>query len=123
VRSILLVLLFSFFSQKDNLELCQISDGTYIVMGRDDKFIFEEGVVTVINQGQRLKYRIQEDEDQTRLIPMFTPPPATTEVEKALNSLGTPFYILTDCKADTINFKLMRNLHITISNGKMVLVD
>jgi hypothetical protein len=51
VRSILLVLLFSFFSQKDNLELCQISDGTYIVMGRDDKFIFEEGVVTVINQG------------------------------------------------------------------------
>lgn len=93
MRGILLVLLFSYLSQEDNFELCQIPDGTYNVMGRDNNFIFKEGFVTVINYGPRLKYRIQEEEDQTLLIPMFTPPPATTEVEKALNSLGTLLHI------------------------------
>ena len=42
-----------------------------------------------------------------------------TEIEKQLNSLGDPFYEITKCSGDTLNFIFKRNEHITINAGKI----
>jgi hypothetical protein len=57
------------------------------------------------------RFRIKSLEEQTDSL---------TDIQKQLNSLGIPFYNLSKCKADTLNFEYMHNDHITINTGKLI---
>lgn len=59
MKGVLFILLVSSLTQIGNLE------GTYMVIGGKEKFIFKDGVASIISQGQSLKYSIEEYEDET----------------------------------------------------------
>lgn len=55
-----------------------------------------------------------------QLIPTENQTEGLTDIQKALTSLGEPYYEITNCKADTIEFIMRVNLHITSHTGKFV---
>ena len=106
---------------------CYLENGKYKVLydkqfSNFSKFEFEvKGkTLTELNTDKKV-YSIKSlSENAFQLIPTVNQTDELTNIQKSLASLGEPFYEITNCKADTIEFIMRVNLHITSHTGKFV---
>ena len=87
------------------------------------KFKFEVNgkTLTELNSGKKEVYTIKSLSVRCfQLIPPKSYIDGLTNFQKKLASHGQPFYEITNCKKDTIEFILRVNLHITSHSGKFV---
>lgn len=105
-----------------------MNDGKYKVIYDKEfsaypKFEFEiDGQnLTEINSELNRRYQIERlGENSFRLISLEKQRDSLTEFQKMLTSNGKPFYEITDCKNDTIDFTMRVNLHVISHSGKFV---
>ena len=125
---ILFIICFGFKSADIN---CHLKDGKYKVV-YDEQFSnypeFEFEVtgenLTEINSEQIRNYKIETiGRNSFRLKSTEKQADTLTEIQKALTSLGTPYYEIVNCKSDTIDFVMRVNLHIISHSGKFVPID
>lgn len=87
----------------------------------DKYFLIKDSILINQSYGLNTEYKIELLSDKTfRLISKNEKTDSISELEELLNSAGTPFYEITGCKNDTLKFIFRRNLHITISSGKII---
>merc|ERR1712232_1211597 len=71
------------------------------------------GILRNITFGQNDRYKINWHSDKTfSLVSLDREIDTVSSVEKSLNSLGKPYYEITDCKDGTFDFVYRRNHHI-----------
>ncbi|WP_219921624.1 hypothetical protein, partial [Rufibacter sp. XAAS-G3-1] len=107
---------------------CYLENGKYKVLydkqfSNFPKFEFEvKGkTLTELNTGNKEVYTIKDlSERSFQLVPPKSHTDSLTNIQKALVSLGQPYYEITNCTKDTIEFILRVNLHITSHSGKFV---
>ena len=74
-----------------------------------------------MNTEKNQKYVIEKlDENSFRINPSEKQTDTITEIAKTLKTLGNPYYEITNCKKDTIEFILRVNLHVISYSGKFV---
>ena len=107
---------------------CNLEDGRYKVV-YDDQFSdypeFEFEVngqnLTEISSDLKRKYRIEQiGNNAFRLKSLERQSDSLTDFQKALTSHGQPYYEITGCKRDTINFTMRVNLHVISHSGKFI---
>ncbi|AFU67086.1 hypothetical protein P700755_000006 [Psychroflexus torquis ATCC 700755] len=77
--------------------------------------------LTETNSELNRKYKIESlGENSFRLKTIEKPKDSLTEFQKSLMSNGKPYYEITDCKNDTIDFTMRVNLHVISHSGKFV---
>ncbi|NCO64961.1 MAG: hypothetical protein COZ75_12180 [Flavobacteriaceae bacterium CG_4_8_14_3_um_filter_34_10] len=105
-----------------------MEDGRYKVV-YDDQFSdypeFEFEVngqnLTEISSDLKRKYRIEQiGNNAFRLKSLERQSDSLTDFQKALTSHGQPYYEITGCKRDTINFTMRVNLHVISHSGKFI---
>lgn len=105
-----------------------MNDGKYKVI-YDKQFSdypkFEFEIVgqnlTEINSELSRRYQIENlEENSFRLKSLEKQRDSLTEFQKILTSKGKPYYEITDCKNDTIDFTMRVNLHVISHSGKFV---
>ena len=122
---ILILLCFGFKYSDSN---CHLKNGKYKVIYDQQfsdypKFEFEiDGQnVTEINSDSNRTFKIESIGENTfRLKSLEIRTDSLTEFQKALTSYGKPYYEITDCKKDTIDFTMRVNLHVISHSGKFV---
>ena len=62
-------------------------------------------------------------ENRFRLNSLEKQKDSLTEYQKALTSHGMPYYEITNCKKDTIEFIMRVNLHVISHSGKLVRIE
>ena len=128
MRKILYILIIFCFGFKCADKNCDLNDGKYKVIYDKEfsaypKFEFEiDGqYLTEINSELNRKYEIEKlDQSSFRLKSLNKETDSLTEFQKTLMSQGKPYYEITDCKNDTINFTMRVNLHVISHSGKFV---
>ncbi len=77
-----------------------------------------------INAESNRKYTIETLGDNSfQLKPLEKRTDSLTEFKKMLMSNGEPFYEITDCKKDTVEFTMRVNLHVISHSGKFVRIN
>lgn len=77
-----------------------------------------------INSERNRNYIIENlGENTFRLKSMERQTDSLTEFQKALLSNGKPYYEITDCRNDTIEFTMRVNLHVISHSGKFVQIE
>ena len=111
---------------------CQLENGQYkVVYDRQfseyPKFEFEvhgQNYLTEINSKSNRSYKIEKiGKNSFQLISLEKQTDSLTEFQKKLTSNGEPYYEITGCKKDTIEFIMRVNLHVTSHSGKFVRID
>ncbi|MGM0636638.1 MAG: hypothetical protein ACQESK_11285 [Bacteroidota bacterium] len=110
---------------------CQLTNGKYKVIYDKQfsdypKFEFEINGqnLTENNPEQNRNYFIENLSENTfRLKSLERQTDSLTEFQKALLSNGKPYYEITDCRNDTIEFTMRVNLHVISHSGKFVRID
>jgi len=110
---------------------CKLNNGKYKVIYDEQfsdypKFEFEvNGIyLTEINSDSNRKFKIDSiGENNFRLKSMEKQTDSLTEFQKRLTSNGKPYYEITGCKKDTIEFIMRVNLHVISHSGKFVRID
>ncbi len=128
MKKILYILILVSFGFKCANNNCLLENGKYKVV-YDKKFTdypkFEFVIngqnLTEINSDSNRKYTIETfGENSFRLKSIEKQTDSLTEFQKALMSNGKPYYVITDCKKDTIDFTMRVNLHVISHSGKFV---
>jgi len=127
---IYIVILLSFGFDFPDYE-CGLEDGRYKVVYDEEfsdypKFEFEVDGQNLIelNSDLKRKFRIEQiGNNFFRLKSMETQKDSLTKFQKALMSHGQPYYEITDCRKDTIDFTMRVNLHVRSHSGKFVRTD
>ena len=122
---IFILLGFGFKCSDNN---CELQNGKYKVIYDEQfseypKFEFEINGqnLTEINSKHNRNYIIENfGENAFRLKSFEKQTDSLTEFQKALMSNGKPYYEITDCKNDTIEFTMRVNLHVISYSGKFV---
>ncbi|WP_246051440.1 hypothetical protein [Aequorivita sinensis] len=126
-KTLYLLILISFgFKCADNN--CELKDGKYKVIydkqfSEYPKFEFEINGqnLTEINSVKNRNYIIENlGENSFRLKSLERQTDSLTEFQKTLMSHGKPYYEITNCKNDTIEFTMRVNLHVISHSGKFV---
>ena len=107
---------------------CKLTNGKYKVVYEKQfsdypKFEFEINGQNLkeINSEQNRNYIIENlGENSFRLVSLEKLTDSLTEFQKTLKSHGKPYYELTNCKNDTIEFTMRVNLHVISHSGKFV---
>jgi hypothetical protein len=109
-------------------EPCRLTDGTYKVtydqeeyQKLETEFIVSGDSLTIDRADKRESFKINWLTDSS--FDLETSREVRTQktaFAKELDSLGTPFYQLTNCTDKRIRFELKRNMHITISKGTLL---
>ena len=110
---------------------CTLKDGIYkVVYDQPEyrkfktKFKVDGELMTITEKDEEFRFKIRWlDESRFTLDPLEERTTQLTDFEKSMRSLGTPYYELINCYGKTIEYEHMQNLHITITTGKLVLVD
>ncbi len=77
--------------------------------------------LTEINSEFNRRYKIEKlGENSFKLIFVEKQSDSLSEFQKALISYGKPYYEITDCKKDTINFIMRVNQHVISHTGKFI---
>jgi hypothetical protein len=122
---ILIIISFGFKCADNN---CELKNGKYKVVYDKEfsdypKFEFEINGqnLTEINSDSNRKFTIETlGENSFRLKSLDKQTDSLSELQKALMSNGKPYYEITDCKKDTIDFTMRVNLHVISHSGKFV---
>ncbi|MDW5290367.1 hypothetical protein [Formosa sp. PL04] len=125
---ILILISFGFKCADDN---CELKNGRYKVVydkqfSEYPKFEFEINGqnLTEINSEQNRNYIIENlGENTFQLKSLEKQTDSLTDFQKALISNGKPYYEITDCKNDTIEFTMRVNLHVFSHSGKFVRLE
>ena len=128
MKKILYILIIFCFGFKCADKNCGLNDGKYRVIydeqfSNHPKFEFEiDGQnLTEINSELNRKYKIENlGENSFRLKSLEKQNDSLTELQKMLISNGKPYYEITNCKKDTIDFTMRVNLHVISHSGKFV---
>ncbi len=110
---------------------CHLENGKYEVVYDEEfsnhstwQFHLEEDRLTELAADPNSEFKIEWISDgQFKVQPIEKRTEPQTEIEKQLQSLGEPFYEITDCKADTVKFVLYRNADIIINSGKIIRIE
>ena len=110
---------------------CNFENGKYKVIydkmfSEYPKFEFEVNGqnLTEINSKSNRSYKIEKiGENSFQLKPLEKKTDSLTEFQKKLTSQGQPYYEITDCKKDTLEFIMRVNLHVISHSGKFVRID
>jgi hypothetical protein len=113
---------------KFNDKACHLDNGKYNVIYDEQfshypNFEFEVNgrTLTKVNSNKKEEYIIKNlSERSFQLIPSQKQTNNLPELQKALISNGQPYYEITNCRKDTIEFIMRVNLHITSHSGKFV---
>ena len=110
---------------------CKLTNGKYKVVYEEQfsnypKFEFEINGqnLTEINSERNRNYIIEnlgENSFRLKSLEKLTDP--LNEFQKTLMSHGKPYYEITDCKNDTIEFIMRVNLHVISHSGKFVRIE
>ena len=128
MKKILYILIIFCFGFKCADKNCGLNDGKYKVI-YDKQFSdypkFEFEIVgqnlTEINSELSRRYQIENlGENSFRLKSLVKKRDSLSEFRKILTSKGKPYYEITDCKNDTIDFTMRVNLHVISHSGKFV---
>jgi len=128
LKKILYILIIFCFGFKCADKNCGLNNGKYKVI-YDKQFSdfpkFEFEIVgqnlTEINSELNRRYQIESlGENSFRLKSIEKQRDSLTEFQKMLTSNGKPYYEITNCKNDTIDFTMRVNLHVISHSGKFV---
>ncbi len=128
MKKILYILIIFCFGFKCADNNCGLNNGKYKVI-YDKQFSgfpkFEFEIVgqnlTEINSELNRRYQIESlGENSFRLKFIEKQRDSLTEFQKMLTSNGKPYYEITNCKNDTIDFTMRVNLHVISHSGKFV---
>lgn len=122
---ILILISFGFICVESN---CVLENGKYEVIYDKEftyypkfEFVINGQILTEIKSGSNQKYRIETvGENSFRLKSLEKQNDSLTGLQKALISNGKPYYEITDCKRDTIDFIMRVNPHVISHSGKFV---
>jgi hypothetical protein len=126
-KTLYILILFCFgFKCADNN--CGLKNGKYKVVYDKEfadypkiEFIINGQSLTEINSDSNRKYTIEAvGENYFRLKSLEKQTDSLTVFQKKLMSNGKPYYEITDCKKDTIDFTMRVNLHVTSHSGKFI---
>ena len=125
---ILILICFGFKCADNN---CELKDGKYSVIYDEQfsdypkfEFIINGESLTEINSERGRKYTIEKlGENSFRLKSLESQTDSLTEFQKILMSHGEPYYAITNCKKDTIEFTMRVNRHVISHSGKFVQVE
>ena len=125
---ILILISFGFKCANNN---CVLENGKYKVIYDKEfanypkfEFVINGQSLTEINSESNRKYIIEMlGENSFRLKPLEKQTDSLTEFQKALISNGKPYYEITDCKKDTIDFTMRVNMHVISHSGKFVRIE
>lgn len=106
---------------------CELKNGTYKIVYDERfsdhpklKFSIDNQVFKELDNNKE-EYKVDWiSKTKFRLNSIKKRTDSLTDIEKQLNSLGIPFYEITNCKKDTLYFTYKHNLHITINSGKII---
>ena len=128
MKKILYILIIFCFGFKCADKNCGLNDGKYRVI-YDEQFsnhpkfeiLLDGQNLTEINSELNRKYKIENlGENSFRLKSLEKQNDSLTELQKMLISNGKPYYEITNCKKDTIDFTMRVNLHVISHSGKFV---
>ena len=128
MKNLIYISILFFFGFNCSDFKCGLKDGRYKAVYDDEfadrpQFEFEvDGqILTQINSDSKNKFRIEKlGKNSFRLKSFEKQMDSLTEFQKALTSHGQPYYEITDCKGDTINFTMRVNLHVISHSGKFI---
>ncbi len=130
-KTIYILLIFLNFGFLGNNN-CELKNGKYKVI-YDTEFseyseleliVSDKTLTEIYSDSKKSEYKINWLTENTfRLEPTEKRKDSLTEIEKKLKTLGNPYYELTECSNDTIQFILRRNLHIMVNSGKFIRTD
>lgn len=128
MKKILYILIIFCFGFKCADKNCVLNNGKYKVVYDKEfadypKFEFQINgqSLTEINSNSNHKYTIETlGENSFRLKSIEKQTDSLTEFQKTLISNGKPYYEITNCKKDTIDFTMRVNLHVISHSGKFV---
>lgn len=108
---------------------CDLNNGKYKVVYDEEfldypkfEFVVKGKTLTKISSSPKEEYLIKKlPENSFELIPTKEQSDNLTDFQKALTSHGQlPYYVITNCKKDTIEFVARVNLHVISHSGKFV---
>jgi len=110
---------------------CELNNGKYKVVydkqfSEYPKFEFEvhEQNLTEINSKSNRSYKIVKiGENSFRLIPLEKQTDSLTKFQKKIALNGKPYYEITGCSNNMIEFIMRVNLHVISHSGKFVRID
>lgn len=110
---------------------CGLKDGRYKVLydkafSHYPSFEFEvkNDTLIQINSESNSSFIIEKlSENNFRLHSTEKEKDSLTDIQKALISLGKPYYEIINCDKNTIDFVMRINLHIISHSGKFVRID
>ena len=128
LKKIIYILILFSFAFKCSDDICKLDNGIYEVVYdieysnyTKSEYEVTDSILRNITFGQNDRYKINWHSDKTfSLVSLDREIDTVSSVEKSLNSLGKPYYEITDCKDGTFDFVYRRNHHITINEGKFI---
>lgn len=129
-KAIYILLIFSFgFKCIDNN--CELKDGKYKVLYDErfsnyPKFEFEVNgdYLIEINSDIKREFKIEYiSKNSFQLKSIKEQKDSLSDFQKQLTSHGEPFYEITDCSKDTIDFVMRVNLNVISHSGKFIRVN
>lgn len=121
----MILISFAFKSTNNN---CVLENGKYKVIYDKEftdypkfEFVVNGQILTEINSESNRKYTIETlGENSFQLKSLEKQTDSLTKFQKALMSNGKPYYEITNCKKDTIDFTMRVNLHVISHSGKFI---
>ena len=111
--------------------ICELKDGKYKVIYDKQfseypkfEFVINGQNLTEINSNKNQNYIIENlGENTFRLKLLEKQTDSLTDLQQKLMSYANPYYEITDCKNDTIEFTMRVNLHVISHSGKFIRID